>query len=282
MEQIQLNNGTMIPAAGIGTFLMQPDEAEAAVLMALKNGYTLVDTANAYLNEKAVGRAMKASGLKREDIYLSTKLWPSVYATADQAIDETLARLDTDYIDLLFLHQPIGDCLGAYHAMERAVKAGKVKSLGLSNFPEEQMAELLKQTEIKPAVIQVEAHPYYPQTSLKKELQIIGAVVMAWYPLGHGDKALLEESVLTDLAKKYGKSNAQIILRWHTQMGNIVIPGSKNEAHIKDNIDIFDFSLSEEDMAQIATLDKNVRYYTATQEALDGYLAFAPDFNGQQ
>jgi diketogulonate reductase-like aldo/keto reductase len=281
MEHFRLNNGTSIPAAGIGTFLMQPDEAEAAVLTALKNGYTLVDTANAYLNEKAVGRAMKASGLGREDIYLSTKLWPSVYATADQAIDETLTRLDTDYIDLLFLHQPIGDCLGAYHAMERAVKAGKVKSLGLSNFPEEQMAELLKQTEIKPAVIQVEAHPYYPQTALKKELQTIGAVVMAWYPLGHGDKVLLEESALTDLAKKYGKSNAQIILRWHIQMGNIVIPGSKNETHIKDNIDLFDFALSQEDMTQIAALDKGVRYYTATQEALEGYLAFAPDFNGQ-
>jgi diketogulonate reductase-like aldo/keto reductase len=282
MEFITLNDDTKIPAAGIGTFLMQPDEAEAATIAALNSGYTLVDTANAYMNEKAVGRAMKASGKKREEIYLSTKLWPSVYATAEQAIDETLTRLDTDYIDLLFLHQPVGDYIGAYKAMERAVKAGKVKSLGLSNFSKEQIEEVIAATEIKPAFLQVEAHPYYPQTELKAYLEGFGAKVMAWYPLGHGDKALLEEPVLTELAKKYGKSTAQVILRWHTQVGNVVIPGSKNPDHIKDNIDLFDFTLSDEDMAKIATLDKNIRYYTATQEALNGYLAFAPDFDAQK
>jgi diketogulonate reductase-like aldo/keto reductase len=282
MESITLNNRTKIPAAGIGTFLMQPDEAEAAVLAALKNGYTLVDTANAYMNEKAVGRAMKFSGKARENIYLSTKLWPSVYAAADQAIDETLARLDTNYIDLLFLHQPVGDYMGAYKAMERAVKSGKVKSLGLSNFSQTQIQKIVDAAEVKPAVMQIEAHPYYPQAALKNYLSTFGAVVMAWYPLGHGDKALLEESVLTDLAKKYGKSNAQIILRWHTQVGNIVIPGSKNEAHIKDNIDLFDFTLTSEELADIAALDKNSPYYVASEEALQGYLAFAPDFDAQK
>lgn len=279
MEYLKLNNGTKIPAAGIGTFLLQPEEAEAACIAALKNGYTLIDTANAYMNEKAVGRAVKASGKARENIYISTKLWPSVYATADQAIDGTLARLNTDYIDLLFLHQPVGDYIGAYKAMERAVKDGKVKSLGLSNFSEEQIKEIVDATEIKPVVVQVEAHPYYPQTELKSYLEQFGTVIMAWYPLGHGDKALIGESVFTELANKYGKTNAQIILRWHTQVGNIVIPGSKNEEHIRDNIDIFDFALTDEEIKKIAAVDKNVRYYTATKEALDGYLAFAPNFD---
>ncbi|MBR1930306.1 MAG: aldo/keto reductase [Lachnospiraceae bacterium] len=281
MDNFTLNNGTTIPAAGIGTFMLQPAEAESSVIAALKNGYTLIDTANAYMNEKAVGRGMKQSGLKREEIYLSTKLWPSEYADADAAIDATLKRLDTDYIDLLFLHQPVGDYIGAYKAMERAVKAGKVKSLGLSNFDIDQIKEVIEATEIKPAVLQVEAHPYFPQNELKEYLKDIGSVIMAWYPLGHGDKSLMEESVFTELAKKYNKSNAQIILRWHTQVGNIVIPGSKSEAHIKDNINIFDFTLTDEELASIKALDKDVRYYTSTKEALQGYLAFAPDFESQ-
>lgn len=281
MEYVTLNNGTKAPLAGIGTFLMQPNEAEEAVYHALTNGYRLIDTANAYMNEKAVGRGLKRSGVKREEVYLVTKLWPSVYADADAAIDATLRRLDTEYVDLLFLHQPVGDYIGAYKAMERAVKAGKVKSLGLSNFPEETIQEVVSATEIKPAFVQAEAHPYYPQTALKRILKPMGTAVMAWYPLGHGDKALVEEPVFTKLAAKYGKSNAQIILRWHTQSGNVVIPGSKNVRHIQDNIDIFDFALTDAEMAEIAKVDKNKRYYTATEEALKGYLAFAPDFDSQ-
>lgn len=282
MEFFNLNNGTRIPAAGIGTFLMTPADAQAASVRALKNGYKLIDTANAYMNEKAVGRAMREAGLARRDIYLSTKLWPSVYAEADQAIEGTLRRLDTEYIDLLFLHQPVGDYIGAYKAMERAVWAGKVRSLGLSNFSEAQIREVVSVAEIAPAVVQVEAHPYYPQSALKNYLKELGILVMAWYPLGHGDRALQEEPVFTELAAKYGRSTAQIILRWHTQMGNVVIPGSKNEAHIRDNIDIFDFSLTEGELERIALLDKNVRYYQPSDEALQGYLAFAMDFDGQE
>jgi diketogulonate reductase-like aldo/keto reductase len=282
MEYLNLNNGTKIPAAGIGTFLMKPQEAQDAVTAALKNGYELVDTANAYMNEKAVGRGMKASGKAREDIYLSTKLWPSVYATADEAIDATLKRLDTDYIDLLFLHQPVGDYIGAYKAMERAVKAGKVKSIGLSNFSVDLVKEVVSQTEIKPAVLQVEAHPYFTQKELKDYLAELGTVVMAWYPLGHGDPALQQEKVFTDLAAKYKKSTAQIILRWHTQVGNVVIPGSKNVDHIKDNINIFDFTLTEEEIASINAVNKNVPYYVSTPEMLANYLAIAPDFDGQE
>jgi len=281
MDYITLNNGAKAPLAGIGTFLMAPDDAEAAVLSALQCGYRLIDTDNAYMNERAVGRGIRRSGVNREEIYLVTKLWPSVYADADRAIDETLARLGTDYVDLLFLHQPVGDYVGAYKAMERAVKAGKVKSLGLSNFPEEMIREVVDAAEIVPAFVQVEAHPYFPQTALKAYLRPMGTAVMAWYPLGHGDKRLVAEPLFTRLAEKYGKSNAQIILRWHTQVGNVVIPGSKNPEHIRDNIDIFDFTLTAEELAEIAKLDKNRPYYVASDEALQGYLHFAPDFNDQ-
>lgn len=282
MQYITLNNQTTISTVGIGTFLMEPDDAQNAVVNALNNGYTLIDTANAYMNEKAVGRGMKASEKSREEIYLSTKLWPSEYMTAAKAIDDTLERLDTDYIDLLFLHQPVGDYIGAYKAMKDAVKAGKVKSLGLSNFDIKEIKEVVEQTEIKPSVVQVEAHPYFPQTELKTYLDEIGAVIMAWYPLGHGDAALVNETVFSELAKKYGKSNAQIILRWHVQSGYIVIPGSKNIEHIKDNINIFDFVLTEDEMEQISGMNKNTRYYYSTKEMLAGYLNFAPDFYAQK
>lgn len=282
MENFKLNNGTEIPAAGIGTFLMSPEDAENAVYSAFTNGYTMVDTANAYMNEKAVGRGIKKAGVRREDIYVSTKLWPSVYSDAANAIDATLRRLDMDYIDLLFLHQPVGDIMGAYRAMEDAVKAGKVKSIGLSNFSREQIQKIVGTEEIKPAVIQVEAHPYYPQTELKAYLKTFGAHVMAWYPLGHGDKSLVNEPVFTKLAEKYGKSNAQIILRWHVQSGNIVIPGSRNPAHIKDNINIFDFALTDEEMKEIAAINKNLPYYVQTESALQGYLRMAPDFDSQE
>ena len=281
MEYITLNNGTKAPLCGIGTFMMSPADAEEAVYNALTNGYRMIDTANAYINEKAVGRGLKRSGVARGEVYLITKLWPSVYADADKAIDETLARLGTDYVDLLFLHQPVGDYIGAYRAMERAVKAGKVKSLGLSNFPEAQIKEVIDATEVPPAFVQVEAHPYYPQTALKAYLKPMGTAIMAWYPLGHGDKSLVNEEVFTKLAEKYGKSNAQVILRWHTQVGDVVIPGSKNVDHIRDNINIFDFTLTDEELAEIAKVDQGKRYYTATDEALQGYLQFAPDFNEQ-
>lgn len=282
MKTVKLNNGTEIPAMGIGTFMMEPDDAEAAVLAAMQSGYDMVDTANAYMNEKAVGRGIKRSGRKREDIYISTKLWPSIYADAENAIDDTLRRLGTDYIDLLFLHQPVGDFEGAYRAMEKAVQSGKVRSLGLSNFPEDELKKVVEGCSVKPAIIQAETHPYFPETELRKYLDTFGAKIMAWYPLGHGDKNLVNEPVFTELAEKYGKSNAQIILRWHVQMDTIAIPGSTNPEHIRSNADIFDFELTADEMERIAGVDKNTRYYTATREALEGYLSFAPDFDAQK
>ena len=272
MESITLNNGLKMPAAGIGVFMLTPDQAEASVTAALNSGVRLIDTANGYMNESATGRGIKKSGVAREDIFLVTKLWPTVYEK-ETAVEETLARLGTGYIVLLFLHQPTANWREGYKTIEKAVKAGKVKAIGLSNFPEELLQEAIDTMEIKPQVVQVEAHPYFPQTELKKLLKEHDMGLMSWYPLGHGDKALLEEPVFGKLAEKYGKTAAQIILRWHVQSGHVVIPGSKNPDHIRDNFDIFDFALTDEEMAEIAKVDKGVRYYTATPEKLAAYAA---------
>ncbi len=283
MEYFTLNNGTKMPMAGIGVFTFTPAEAEAAIESALCDGVRLIDTANAYQNEKATGRAIKKSGVAREDIFLVTKLWPSVYES-ETAVDDTLRRLGTDYIDLLFLHQPTDNWQAGYRNIEKAVKAGKVRSIGISNFDVTPCLtkEAIDFAELKPQTVQVEAHPYYPQTQLKKLLGDYGIGLMAWYPLGHGDKNLVNEPVFTELGKKYGKSNAQIILRWHIQSGNVVIPGSRNPAHIRDNFDIFDFALTDEEMAMIAAVDKNIRYYNGTPEQIASYKAWAPDFDAQE
>ena len=281
MEYVTLNNGIKMPMAGIGTFLLTPDEAEASVLNALACGYRLIDTANAYVNEKAVGRAMKKSGVSREEIFLETKLWPAFYEQSD-AVEKTLERLDTDYIDLLLIHQPAGNYIAGYKLMEKAYKEGKVKAIGLSNFSQSQIREILDICEVKPVVLQTEVHPYYQEKKLKDYLKKEGIVIQAWYPLGHGDKALVEEPLFQELGKKYGKSSAQIILRWHIQAGNIVIPGSKSPAHIQDNFDLFDFSLTAWEMAQISIMDKNVRYYTSTPELLQRYAAMVPPVDEQK
>ena len=278
---VKLSNGVEMPMAGIGTFLLTPDEAEASVLSALQNGCRLIDTANAYVNEKAVGRAMKASGLPRGEIFLETKLWPSFYEQAD-AVEKTLERLGTDYIDLLLIHQPARNYIAGYKLMEKACKEGKVRAIGLSNFNEEQIREIFAICEVKPTVLQTEVHPYFQEKGLKKFLAAHGMMIQAWYPLGHGDKALIQESIFTGLGQKYGKSNAQIILRWHMQSGSIVIPGSKNPAHIRDNFDLFDFALTEEEMKRIAALDKGARYYTSTPEMLKRYAEMVPDVDGQK
>lgn len=280
-KYVKLNNGVEMPVTGIGTFLLSPDEAEASVLSALQGGYRLIDTANAYVNEKAVGRAMKKSGVPREEIFLETKIWPAFYEQED-AVEKTLQRLDTDYIDLLLIHQPAGNYRAGYRLMEKAYKEGKVKAIGLSNFNKEQIQEILNICEVKPAILQTEVHPYFQEKELKAFLNKESMVIQAWYPLGHGDKALINEPVFTKLAEKYGKSNAQVILRWHIQAGNIVIPGSKNPAHIRDNFALFDFELTDEEMAQVTAVDKNKRYYTNTPEKLEGYAKWAPDVDGQK
>ena len=277
MEFITLNNGRKCPLVGIGTFMLSPADAENSTREALKMGYRLVDTAAAYMNERAVGRGIRDSGALREEVFVSTKLWPSEYENKN-AVDETLERLGVEYVDLLYLHQPAGNWLAGYRMLEKAYREGKAKSIGISNFEGKYIAELEEKWEIVPQFIQVEAHPYFPQDELRKTLDKYGIRLMAWYPLGHGDKSLINEPIFTALAGKYGKSNAQVILRWHTQMGFVVIPGSKNVAHIKDNADIFDFMLTDEEMAQIAGLNKGVRYYNGTEEQLAMYAMWQPAY----
>lgn len=281
MEYITLNNGVKMPMAGLGTFLLSPDEAQESVYAALKEGYQLIDTANAYVNEKAVGRAMRQSKVPRENIFLETKIWPSFYEQED-AVERTLERLDTDYIDLLLIHQPAGNYIAGYRLMEKAYKEGKVKAIGLSNFNEEQIKEILNICEIRPAVLQTEVHPYYQAKELKKFLDEEQIVIQAWYPLGHGDKELLEEPLWKKLREKYRKSPAQIILRWHIQSGNVVIPGSKNLEHIRDNFRLFDFKLTEKEMEEIAALERNKRYYTSTPELLQRYAEMVPPVDTQK
>ena len=277
MENITLNNGIKCPVVGIGTFMLSPKEAENSVREALKMGYRLIDTANAYINERAVGRGMRDSCVTREEIFLSTKLWPSEYEN-ENAVDETLERLGVEYVDLLYIHQPAGNWLAGYRQLEKAYREGKAKAIGISNFEGKYIAELEQKWEIAPQFIQVEAHPYFTQEELRKTLDKYGIKLMSWYPLGHGDKSLINESVFVELGKKYGKSSAQVILRWHTQMGFIVIPGSKNVDHIRDNLDILDFSLTDDEMAQIAKLNKCVRYYNRTDAQLVQFAAWQPTY----
>ena len=276
---ITLNDGNKIPQFGLGVCQIPGDEkTKEACLEAFKLGYRHIDTAHAYQNERGVGQAVKESGIPREEIWITSKLWPSEYGEGKtaKAIDKMLERLQTDYIDLLLLHQQFGDYLGAWKDMEKAVAEGKVKSIGLSNFESERLEEVLAAATINPSVLQVECHPYYQQNDLKKRIAPYNTVIESWYPLGHGDAALIEEPVFTKLAEKYGKTNAQIILRWHIQEGIIVFPKSSNPVHIKENIDIFDFELIEEEMNEIRQLDKGFRYFTMTlkeqEEALGQFV----------
>ena len=266
METIRLSNGVEVPVLGIGTFMITPADTENAVYSAIKLGYRMIDTANAYMNEEAVGKAIaKAIGeglVKREELFVSTKIWPTLYEKAD-AVEQTLSRLGLDYVDLLFIHQPSGNFVAGYQLIEQAYKAGKAKSLGISNMHGDKLERLLNVAEIKPHVIQLEAHPYCTEHEIMDRLAECGTKLMGWYPLGHGDAGLKQEPVFSKLADKYHKSNVQIILRWHTQMGFLTIPGSKNPDHIRDNADIFDFTLTADEMAEIAKLDGTKKYYQA-------------------
>ncbi len=277
MEKVKLNNGIEMPNFGLGTYLIKPKDAEITVREGLKMGYRLIDTANAYVNERAVGRGIRESGVYRKEIFLSTKLWITEYEN-ENAVDETLERLGLDYIDLLFIHQPGENYMAGYKQLEKAYKEGKIKAVGISNFEGKYIEELLEKCEIKPQVIQVEAHPYFTQDELRKTLDKEDIKLMSWYPLGHGDSKLMNEEVLKNLAEKYNKTPAQIILRWHTQVGFIVIPGTKNVEHVKENFDIFDFKLTDDEMNEIASINKNERYYTRTDEMLKQFATWQPEY----
>ena len=274
MDYVTLYNGIRVPALGIGTFMISPEDTEKSVYAALKLGYRMIDTANAYMNEEAVGKALKkafAEGIiTREEVFVSTKLWPTLYEK-ETAVPDTLARLGLDYVDMLFIHQPAGNYMAGYRQLEKAYREGKAKSIAISNFHDESLEDLLANAEIKPHAIQLETHPYCTEREIMSRLAEYGTKLMGWYPLGHGDAGLAQEPVFGKLADKYRKSNSQIILRWHTQMGFLTIPGSKNPDHIRDNIDIFDFALTEEEMAEIAKLDGTKKYYHAKEEQVQKY-----------
>lgn len=267
MTTIKLNNGVEMPQLGYGTILQFGDQITDNVAFALNNGYKLIDTANRYGNEAEVGLGLKKSGLKREEYFLETKLGPTLYEN-DGAIDGTLARLGVDYIDLMILHHPVNNYIYAYKMLEKAYKEGKLRAIGISNFPAEKIQDILDNCEIVPAVMQVEAHPYYPAEKVKAFCDEKGIALQAWYPLGHGNADLIGDPVFVKLAEKYGKSAVQVILRWHIQMGFALVPGSKSPVHIKENAEIFDFELTAEEMEQIATLNRHEPFYKVTPESL--------------
>ena len=278
MKEFRLNNGVMMPNVGIGTFLLEPKDAEYSVREALKLGYRMIDTANAYCNERAVGRGMRSSGLKREEIFLSTKLWASEYENPN-AVDETLERLGTNYIDLLFIHQATSNWRKGYDQLVKAYKEGKIRAIGISNF-EKHINEVLDEYDVKPQVIQVECHPFYPQDELRKITEKADIRIMSWYPLGGkgNTKELLDSEIVKEIALKHNKSTAQVVLKWHNQMGFITIPGSKNVDHIKDNIDIFDFELDKEDMEEMAKLNIGKRRYEADDNRVEEYALWQPTY----
>ena len=278
MKEFRLNNGVMMPNVGIGTFLLEPKDAENSVREALKLGYRMIDTANAYCNERAVGRGMRSSGLKREEIFLSTKLWASEYENPN-AVNETLERLGTNYIDLLFIHQATSNWRKGYDQLVKAYKEGKIRAIGISNF-EKHINEVLDEYDVKPQVIQVECHPFYPQDELRKITEKADIRIMSWYPLGGkgNTKELLDSEIVKEIALKHNKSTAQVVLKWHNQMGFITIPGSKNVDHIKDNIDIFDFELDKEDMEEMAKLNIGKRRYEADDNRVEEYGKWQPTY----
>ena len=258
METVKLNNGVEMPLEGFGVFQVpDPAQCEQAVLDAISTGYRLIDTAAAYRNEEAVGKAIAKCGVPREELFITTKLWvqDASYEGAKKAIETSLQKLGLDYIDLYLLHQPMGDYIGAYRAMEEAYKAGRLRAIGVCNFYPNRLADLCETVEIKPAVNQVELHPFFQQEDALALMKEYGVQPEAWGPFAEGNHGIFTHPVLTAIGQKYGKSAAQVALRWNVQRGVTVIPKSVHRERMEQNIDIWDFQLSDGDMAEIAKLD---------------------------
>lgn len=276
MIHFKMNDGHEIPALGYGVYLMTSAEVEEFLPKAIEAGYRHIDTANAYFNEVAVGKVIRESGIPREDFFVTTKLFPQSYPyeQCKAGIDATLERLGLDYVDLLLFHQPYGDYVDGWRAMEEAVRADKVRSIGLSNFPARKIEQIMEVAQIKPAALQVELNPYWNQHALKAELAKIGLgdiVYEGWYPFGHGDAKLLAEPVIAKIAEAHGKTVAQVILRWMLQEGVVTFPKTTNPQHVLDNIDVFDFELSDDEMARINALPQKA-YYDVPEKAPDFVL----------
>ena len=276
VPMVQLNNGILMPQFGLGTFLQPSDEVcEQSCLTALRAGYRHFHTAQAYNDEAGVGRAVKESGIPREEIWITSKLWPSEYGEGEtmEAIDKMLKRMQLDYIDLLYVHQPVGDFVGAWKDMEKAVAMGKVRALGISNFDanDEVFNKIMSESRVKPAVLQIECHPYAQRLAMRDKVKPYGIQVECWFPLGGAmsNGVLFKDPAIIAIAKAHGKTPAQVILRWHIQEGFSVIPGASNPDYIKENIRIFDFTLSDEEMAQMRSLNKEKRFFNATYEQVE-------------
>lgn len=260
MEYVTLNNGVKMPMVGFGVFMLQGEECENAVTEAIQSGYRLIDTAQAYYNEVAVGNAIAKSGVARKELFITTKVWLTEhdYDKARASVLESMRKLQTDYLDLVLIHQALGNYYAAYHALEDLYKEGKLRAIGISNFSAERMADITEFTEVKPAVNQVETHPYFQQEFLHSWMQRLGIQHEAWGPLGECRLIqLLRTPLLIEIAKRHNKTVAQVMLRWNVQRGIVVIPKTSHVERMKENIDIFDFQLSDEEMKAIATLDED-------------------------
>lgn len=258
MEYVTLYNGVKMPQLGYGVYQVTQEECERCVLDALEVGYRSLDTAQSYFNEKQVGNAIAKSGVPREEIFLTTKVWIEHYGyeQAKQSVLESMEKLQTSYLDLILLHQPFADYYGAYRALEELYKEGKVRAIGVSNFYPDRLVDIVSFAKIRPMVNQVETHPYNQQTLAKEYMDKYQVQIEAWAPLGEGRGGLFENPVLSAIGKKYGKTTAQVMLRWHLQRGVVVIPKSTHKERMEENFHVFDFALNEEDMQAIAALDQ--------------------------
>lgn len=257
MEYRTLSNGIKMPMLGFGVYQITPEHTKEAVLTALKNGYRLIDTAQGYMNEREVGEAVRESGIPREEIFITTKLWISDFSFegVQKATALSMERLGTDYIDLMLLHQPMGDYYDGWRGLEKLYKEGKLKAIGMANCYPHIIADFCETAEIKPMVNQVEMHPFFQQSLNVKTMDSYGVVPEAWGPFNEGKRNFFTDPILTDIGQKYGKSAAQVSLRWNIQRGVVVIPKSVHEDRMQQNIDIFDFELTQEEMDKIATMD---------------------------
>lgn len=258
MEYVTLNNGIKMPMEGFGVFQVpDPSQCEQAVIDAIKCGYRLIDTAAAYMNEEAVGAAIAKSGVPREELFITTKLWvqDASYEGAKQAVKASLKKLGTDYIDLYLIHQPLGDYVGAYRAMEEMYKEGTLKAIGVCNFYPHRLLDLCETVDVIPAVNQVELHPFFAQKSALELMKSYGVTPEAWGPFAEGNHGIFTHPVLTEIGNKYGKTAAQVALRWNIQRGVVVIPKSVHKERMEQNFDVWDFTLDDSDMEKIAALD---------------------------
>lgn len=257
MNEIKLSNGVLMPQMGYGVYQIEPEDCERCVMDAISVGYRMIDTAQAYLNEEAVGKAWKTSGVRREDLFLVNKVWHSNYGEGQtmKSIDESLRKLQTDYIDLMLLHQPFCDRYGVYRDLEKAYKSGKVRAIGVSNFFPDHLVDLAANMEIAPMVNQVETHVFDQQREARKYMDEIGTHIMSWAPLAEGQNNLFSDPVLTKIGEKYGKTAAQVALRWLLQSDVIIIPKTVHKSRMEENLNLFDFTLDADDMEAIALLD---------------------------